>query len=347
MKDRMLSDNPEGADRFNNAHWRNRVVIFIVILLILLAALIIVLSRVKSRKRNYTSSLPVAFGMDKGNAALIAGYDDKIITKWNVGSATNQNYPGHTRAVNSLVVAPVISRLISASDNEVIIWRFPSMEIVSMLHPTRDAVRSIAIAPGADFFAFGCRNGIVEVTDANFNHLVTLQYSPYPVTVTVIFSPQHRKLAAIGGSNITVWEVGTWKSQTLDWKESRSRPLSIAFSSDGTLLAIGGWKQMLIWDCVKWKPYQTITKFSMPVSALAFSPDGKTLATAEENLDGPSPIKLWSTNGFDDPRTLGELKNPGLSIMFSPDSKLLAVGATDSGIYLWEVERRLLLSCLK
>jgi WD40 repeat protein len=75
------------------------------------------------------------------------------------------------------------------------------------------------------------------------------------------------------------------------------------------------------------------------VNVLAFSPDGKTLATGGDD----NRVFLWKAN---EPTILGELSldsteghRPGvLALAFSPDGQFLVAGGADGAVVLWDVE---------
>jgi WD40 repeat protein len=66
------------------------------------------------------------------------------------------------------------------------------------------------------------------------------------------------------------------------------------------------------------------------VYSVAFSPDGKTLATGS----GKGTVKLWDVNTQQELATL-KGPRPVHSVAFSPDGKTLATGSEDGTVKLW------------
>jgi WD40 repeat protein len=93
------------------------------------------------------------------------------------------------------------------------------------------------------------------------------------------------------------------------------------------------------------------------VDALAYSPDGKTVAVASiDSLFSSTGVTykgghtyLWNvTSGAVTRRVFTTLSDPGgkgvVHVVFSPDGKYLAVGDANTTIYVWNVSRRVLLA---
>lgn len=108
---------------------------------------------------------------------------------------------------------------------------------------------------------------------------------------------------------------------------------AVAFSPDGTLAAGVADGPTYLWNTAGRKVASTIAGLgSQGVYALAFSPDGATLATTEANGNG----YLWDVAARHSTATLVDTHSNGiLSLAFSPNGAILATTDNDGYIYLW------------
>src|SRR5262249_17522319 len=90
-----------------------------------------------------------------------------------------------------------------------------------------------------------------------------------------------------------------------------------------------------LWECFSGKERLRLDGHPGQIQGLAFSPDGRLLAsTTCENVD---VIRLWDVS---EGKLLGKIEGhcgPINSVAFSPDGKTLASASADTTVLLWDV----------
>jgi serine/threonine-protein kinase len=123
-------------------------------------------------------------------------------------------------------------------------------------------------------------------------------------------------------------------------KGHRGWVMAVAFSQDRNMLASGGVDGAVILRCFsKARPKEQFLPrvHQAGVHSVAFSPDGKLLATGSGSLDGL--VFLWDLRG-EEPEPVAVLRGHSATVealAFSPDSKLLASAGTDRMVRLWDI----------
>lgn len=108
--------------------------------------------------------------------------------------------------------------------------------------------------------------------------------------------------------------------------------LSVAFSADGKLLAIGDTKgDIHLWRVSDGKPLLTYRGHKGWVVSVSFNPAGTVLASS--SID--QSIKLWDVSTGDCLNTLQGYIGAVMSAAFSPDGTILASGHADRTVRLW------------
>jgi WD40 repeat protein len=113
---------------------------------------------------------------------------------------------------------------------------------------------------------------------------------------------------------------------------------SVKFSPDGTMLAIGGYKQVRLIDAASGKLLANLFGHADSVRSIAFSPDGKLLAAAGGAPQSEGEIKIWDVPSHQLLKAMRGHKDGIYSIAWSPDGKLIASGSYDKTVKLWDVD---------
>ena len=177
----------------------------------------------------------------------------------------------------------------------------------------------------------------------------------------LMFSPDGRTLAArrslsLEGTCIYLWNIDTTNIQNSGLRhiitDHNDKVSSIAFNLDGEMLVSGHERENIrLWDVSTGKLKQVFKGHPYPlwVQSVAFSPNGKTLASlsiSTQSWDPKTEILLWDVATGKYQTTLkGHGKMIGntfslhsSSIAFSSDGKTLVSGGLDGTVRLWNVK---------
>jgi WD40 repeat protein len=182
---------------------------------------------------------------------------------------------------------------------------------------------------------------------------LTETYSvPSGAVSALAYSADGKLLAAAsadahGTGAVTVWDAQTGKAKLKITKDTCPL-LCAAISRDGKTLAFGGGMQedetrkhpkvveLTLWDLVKDKKLGSFSDIAEPVRSVAFSPDGKLLASAGGDSEGE--LIVWDVGAQ---KKVWRMKQDDwvTSVSFSRDGESIACGAYDGKIRIWEVAK--------
>lgn len=147
----------------------------------------------------------------------------------------------------------------------------------------------------------------------------------------VAFSPDGETLASADGQgHIILWDAKTGASIN-----KNLTGYQVSFSPTGRILASSGGDEsdIILWDVATGQPlHQPVKRQTSGIRAIAFSPDGQTLASG----DMDSNVILWDVATGQALRSLIGHTNWVFSVTFSPDGKILASAGADNNIILWD-----------
>jgi WD40 repeat protein len=195
--------------------------------------------------------------------------------------------------------------------------------------------RAIAVSPDSKSFALGGEQGLLVFNADDYSLRFRLPQLKY--VSAILFSPDSKRLATgYGGAGlIHLWdtvkgtEVGRFELPLKDHQHM----YSWAFSSDSKRLVTGSADKLIrFWDLGK---KQEVGHLECEGYRLAYSPDGKSLAT----YDGSprSVVQLWDIARAKEVRTIPTPVGGIDGLVFSPDGKTLLIGGGAHNLYLCDV----------
>lgn len=205
------------------------------------------------------------------------------------------------------------------------------------------AVNTIAFAPDGTTLAVGSGRlggaiGAVELWDTMTGKRLTVLGEDIGSVQALEFSADGTTLASVSWSGTMkyyLWEVATGR-EVLSFTKAHGR---IPHSKSALVLSHAPYSvastdvdTVKIWDVATEELRHTLAENGNPILALAFSPDGKTLAGSYHT------IRLWDTETGNEFSKLGRHRHGVYIMAFSPDGRILASGDTGGKVILWDLD---------
>lgn len=263
---------------------------------------------------------------------------DGSIHLWDtsVHRSLGQPLRGHSREITGSAVAPDGRTLATAStDGSVRLWDLPARRSLGAPLDRGTWFTHVTFSPSGEILAVAEIDGSVKLWRVAGRRLLGRLTAGNEGLADMTFSPDGRLLVTASRQG----EIFLWNASTL----RRLGPAfpggpgtEVAFSPDGSLLAVATADTVRLWNADGRTPVGRALKARGTVRALAFGPDGGTLVTGGDRGE----LLLWNTA---DQSLLGQPlaghTETVRAVAFS-SANVLVTGSDDTTARLWEVSSR-------
>jgi WD40 repeat protein len=233
---------------------------------------------------------------------------EKAVVVWDLRNGKVRRFKGHTGTIFGLAFSPDGKLLAAVSSLEAKLWDVAAGKEKAVLEVNRFWVRCVAFSPGAKTLALGMARSATE-------------REPYVLL---------RETAT--GKELACLQTGSEDVEQM------------AFSPDGKMLAVGSMNGVVqFWEVATSKLRRALKVDAVPARrqrfnlALAFSPDGRLLASCGDSAQSGGEVRIWEMiSGKEIAILKGHRIGVG-SVAFSPDGRLLVAAGGNSTVRLWDV----------
>jgi WD40 repeat protein len=287
---------------------------------------------------DFVSSQRVSYSPD---GKLLIACDANLIKIYNPASGDLiQTLDGHSSDVTAISISTDGKRIASGDrDGSTKIWDALTGDSLLQLGRHTDAIENLTFSPDGRWLITASDDATMKIWDTRSGDLLQAYPDFTNVVLGVTFSPDAKQFAVSDGS-IHVWQFNSDSQAdqtTISNQELFAIPnaASDSFSPDGSQLAGISGNNIKLWDAASGRELMTLIGHTGWVMGLAFSPDGKSLAST--SLDGT--VRIWSLSPGSE---LTAVQSPvaafGTRIVYSPIEDEFATSGGDGTATFWNAK---------
>lgn len=290
-----------------------------------------------------------------GKTAMAGGLSS-IARSWDIETGRQLREFDHRRGTTIAIALSPDGKLLACGGSEGVIhlWDVQAGKPVTSFAAAEAAISSLAFSPNQAELVSTSLDSVMRFWDlrtfGELEHKRDNLGLREPEFTEVRFSPDGKTLAVarhrLGA--VELWNAVDWKHQSVLLTGGTSLFLPIAFSPDSSRLAMPeSFSQIIprgrIRSRIKIIDVKTEEKVGATagaremISAVAFSPDGRMLATADKGFGEPASLDLWSAKTGTKLLSLNGHQDYVRSLTFTPDSSRLVSASEDTTLLLWDL----------
>jgi WD40 repeat protein len=269
---------------------------------------------------------------------LATGGEDGQVHLWDL--ETREEQKGlldrqHSAEIRGLSISRADRWLATAClDGKVRLWDLTANRGPTVLGSHAEGALQVAFSPDGQMLASSGKDGFVRLWETETGKEGPRLGKQSSWVPALAFAADGKTLASGGvDDTIALWDL-VKRAKIAEFPASQTRIRALAFNpvGSGPLFAGGDNNEIRAWDPARQRALPAGDGHRGPVLALAFSPNGKLLASAGDD----ATVRLWdaSTGRL----TVKPLQHRQVvhAIAFAPDGELLAAGDQDETVIFWD-----------
>ena len=276
---------------------------------------------------------------DRDGRRLVTGAFDNTARVWEVRSGRLLQTVAVGCPVTSLALSPDGTRLLTPGhDDSARVWDLQTGMPLARLAGHTAPVTAVAWDAGNRWVATGSRDFAIRIWEPESGKCLRILKGHTGALRALRFSPDGDVLASgSDDATVRVWQTSDWTGRPV-YRGHTEAVLCLAFSpSNGAVLASGSVdRHVRIWHTRTGEDVAPpLAGHYQPILSVAFSPDGRRLATVANSTDlwnnvgRESQVRLWDVDSGHLVLRLLAHENAVYCVGFSPDGRQLATAGGD------------------
>jgi len=287
----------------------------------------------------------------------LAQHEDNSLELWNVvtGQSLGLVQESAPYRTSPMAFSPTGARMIAKGLNPSVlhIWDTTTRKVAATLTGHKNPVHDVAFSPDGRRVASAASDGTIRLWDSTSGKLVNTKGGDSSTTTLMAFSPDGRRFAwqsTTGTMNLS--DVAREKpivpldANSKELAEHVAHIRSFSFSPDGLFAASAALdvnSPLVLWDAKTGKHVRVFQGHTIGASGLAFSPDGKRIASSSVD----KTVRLWDVASGAAVHTWKRHTEQVGAVAFSPDGTQIVSGSADKTARVWDASTGKLLHTLE
>ena len=278
---------------------------------------------------------------------LVTCSDDDSVQMWDVATG-KQRWTYSPSLSTSYIFDVALSpdgKRVAAVGSKSLVWILDAAtgHLLTTLDEQAGFLLGVAWSPDSTRVAIGNDSGTVDIKDATTGKTRATYKGHTASVVRVAWSPDGTHIASASyDGTVQVWNATTGQ-HTLTYSGNANPVFSVAWSPDGKHIVSGTGaagnhspvvtgNSVQVWDATSGKTLVTYTENERSVYAVAWSRDGKSIASGGDD----AVIRVWDATTGHTIVVYERHKDIIWKLAWSPDGKEIASASQDGTVKVWQ-----------